>query len=99
MGASSFTADFEDILARSLATPDTPCTAITKATEAATPHVGIKLRQRHQRPDLQREPAVERRGQPEARGQPAGGEVRHDPGHFVEQEQPGQLDRREAEAC
>ena len=28
-GASSLTADFDDILARSLATPDTPCTAIT----------------------------------------------------------------------
>ncbi len=39
-GARSFTADFEDILARSFATPDTPCTAITKATEAATPQPG-----------------------------------------------------------
>ena len=39
-GASSLTADFDDILARSLATPLAPCTAITKATEAATPQPG-----------------------------------------------------------
>lgn len=40
VGASSFTADFDDILARSLATPETPCTAMTKATEAATGQAG-----------------------------------------------------------
>jgi len=39
-GASSLTADFDDILARSLATPETPCTAATKATEAAMPQPG-----------------------------------------------------------
>ena len=34
-GTSSLTALFADILARSLATPDSPCTAITKGTETA----------------------------------------------------------------
>ena len=34
VGARIFTADFEDILARSLATPDAPCTTMTKATDA-----------------------------------------------------------------
>ena len=39
-GASSFTADFDDILARSLATPDSPCTAITKGTDSAIAQLG-----------------------------------------------------------
>ena len=32
-GASSLTADFDDILDRSLATPDAPCTSMTKMTD------------------------------------------------------------------
>ncbi len=39
-GARIFTALFELILARSLATPETPCTAITKTTEVATAQAG-----------------------------------------------------------
>ena len=39
-GASSLTALFALIFARSLATPDTPCASATKAAEAATLHAG-----------------------------------------------------------
>src|SRR6056297_1129504 len=39
-GASSLTADFEDILAKSLATPDAPCTHITNTTDAPTAQPG-----------------------------------------------------------
>ncbi len=41
-GASTLTADFDDILAKSLATPDRPCTAMTKMTDAVTPQAGSR---------------------------------------------------------
>ena len=40
VGARSFTADLDDIFDRSLATPEAPCTHITKATEAAMAQSG-----------------------------------------------------------
>ncbi len=40
VGASTFTALLALILARSLATPEAPCTAITKATEAGMLQAG-----------------------------------------------------------
>ena len=39
-GASNLTADLDDILARSLATPLAPCTSITKATDVPIAQVG-----------------------------------------------------------
>ncbi len=39
-GAKILTALFDPILARSLATPDSPWTSITKITEAVMPHAG-----------------------------------------------------------
>ena len=97
VGARIFTADFEDILARSFATPLAPCTTMTKATERPMAQRGIELRQRDQRHHLKPEARVERRGQPEARRDPACGEVRYHPRDFVEHEEIGKLHRREAE--
>ena len=39
-GASNLTADFDDILAKSLATPLAPCTSMTNTTEAPTAQDG-----------------------------------------------------------
>ncbi len=41
-GARSFTADLDDVFARSFATPEAPCTAITKATETPTAQPGSR---------------------------------------------------------
>ena len=51
------TADFDDILARSLATPDTPCTAMTNVTEASTDHAGSSAARASSAPICSKSPA------------------------------------------
>ena len=51
-----------------------------------------------EREDLEREPAVKRAREPKARRDPARGEIGHHPGDFIEQKQPRERQRREAQA-
>jgi hypothetical protein len=97
VGASSFTADFDDILDRSLATPDAPCTSITKATEVPMAQAGSSCVSASKRHHLQAQPRIKRPRQPEARGDPARRQVRDHARDLVEHEEIGQLHRREAQ--
>ncbi len=92
-----FTALFELILVRSLATPDSACRPMTNTTEIHSAQLGFWNVSADEGDDLQAESGEQRAVEPGAGADPAAEQVGDDPHELVGEEQERDRDRRVAE--